>query len=310
MANVGLLPFSGTSETIVSFSSVVEIPKRVDCTPGCRDMLIVPCAEVWNCLNPRKGQIYYNPLIAGDTPHIQTFFVDDYNVEPENPVSGFGTYIIAELLDIDGAVISSDHATFLSKYLVGHDGNLSFQTIEISTDLIIANYAANSCFSIRLKSMNTSAEVVDQLCSNHFYIYTESCRTRTLFIESEGANCCGNVFDMPDNFVGNIPFRYSTKWRYFAEIFRSDTQFQKEKFGIVKRTGIELDRIFTIRLNEAIPPYLFAYLSEVSLAGKKVFINDIEYYIDDFNGKNEFASSHDWIGSIDVFQSCESKFDC
>ena len=310
MANVLLIPLSGSSETIVSYSSVVEIPPRVDCTPGCRDMLIVPCSEVWNCLNPRKGQLYYNPLIAGDKPHIQTFFVDDYNADPENPTNGFGTYIIAELLDIEGNVISADHATFLSRYFVSHNGELSYQTIEISTDLIISNYPTYTCFSIRLKSMNASAEIADELCTNHFYIYTESCNERTLTIESEGANCCGNVFDMPETYIGNVPFRYSTKWRYFAEIYRSNTEFQKQTFGIRQRTAIDLDRIFTLRLGEAIPPYLFAYLTEVSLAGKKVYVNDVEYYIDELSARNEFSSSCDWIGSFELYQSCESKFDC
>ncbi len=311
MANVKLLTLSGSCENLESFSHVFIAPKRIDCTPGCRDKILVPCDEVWNCLNPKKGQDYYTPMKTGDKFMMQTQFLDDFNADDENPISGFGTFMIASLCDLSGAVISTDHTKFFSQYLVAHDGIKSYQTFELSVDLINTNFPSLECFNLKLEAFNNSAELVDSLCSNHFQKYAATCNDLTLLVEAEGdKDCCESVYELPTNSVGTTAFKYSNKWRFYAELNRKNTEFSKTVFGIEKRTKIELDRVFQYRMTKAIPPYLFAYLTEVSLAGERLFINNEEHFIDEFSFSNDFESSCDFIGTIEVFQPCETDFKC
>lgn len=306
--NLYTYPLSTGTEDLGAHSHIITFTPR-DCTPTCNSTVLGDCDDLWNCRDQSTNNNYYNPFIAGDKFMFQLKFIDRYNPDQEVPVDGWGTFMIAELLNNDGTVASTDHTLFASRYLVGWTGTESYQLIEIDFDLLTTNFPGLSdCFSFKFVAYDTLAAETDSICSQHFQAYTNDCK-ETLLINSTGAtDCCDNYYGSPDASVGNANFKYNNVWRYHASIRKTNVEFEKTTFG-VKRTKVELNKIYLLQLKRAIPPYLFNLLAEIHLAGERVFIGGEEYFIDDFSFNNATERKM-FLGRIELFTECDRSFRC
>lgn len=102
---------------------------------------LTECDEKWNCNHCDSDRQYFIPYYAVDKTQIQTTFSDSYNADRKNPVSGFGTYIKAILLQKNESPVTD--MSFLSCKMVAWGCGKSYQIIEIDTSLI-----TDSCWSI------------------------------------------------------------------------------------------------------------------------------------------------------------------
>ncbi len=307
--SVHTFPLSGEIENMNAYSHVITI-NPIDCTPTCTLTTLAGCSDLHNCQEQSTANNYFNPLIEGDTFMFQLRFLDRHNTDPENPDDGWGIFVVAELLDNNGDLISDDHTEFASRYLVGWDGSSSYQLIEIDFDLLRTNYPNLVCFSFKFvayRYVEDLAIEVDHICSQHFQDAIP-CQETVLIHSIMTTDCCDNYYGSPVAFVGNANFKYSNKWRYYAGVRRTNTEFEKQVFG-VKRTKVEIDRIFLLQLKRKIPPYLFILLTEIHLAGERFFVDDIEYFIDSFSFTNE-SERKMFIGRIELFQECNKDYQC
>lgn len=311
ICNVYTYPLSGNTSDLDAHSHVIQL-EPIDCTPTCLNGVLSDCADLWNCADQSIGNNYFNPFISGDKFQFQLKFLDRFNADQENPVTGWTAgglgFVTAELLNPDGTVVSDDHTTFASRYLVGWSGSESYQLIEIDFDLLTTNYPALECFSFKFVAYDSSNTEVDSVCSEHFEEFTNNCKDTILIKSITSGDCCGNYYGDPEVSVGNAVFKYDNEWRYHASIRRINTEFEKASFG-TKRTKVELDKIFLFQLKRPIPPYLFNYLTEIHLAGERVFIGGEEYFIDQFSFDNE-SERKMFIGRVELYQECDTNFRC
>lgn len=310
MTNYYTYPLSGDINDMNAYSHVITV-KAIDCTPTCTSTILSGCNDLWNCKGQSTSSFYNNPVLAGDKFMFQTKFIDRYNADEENPVSGWGSFVIAELLDGDGNELSTDHTEFASRYLVGWNGSESYQLIEINFDLIKTNFPEITCFSFKFVAYNDEEAETDSVCSQHFKEYDNTCKDTILVKSITSSDCCGNYYGSPETyqqFVGNANFKYNNQWRYHASIRQTNTEFEKTSFG-TKRTRVDLDKIFTFQLKKPIPPYLFKQLAETHFSGEQVFVGGQEYYIDSFSFPNE-SERKMFIGKIQLFQKCDTDFRC
>ncbi len=305
-------PLSGSIQNMNAYSHVIRIVP-IDCTPTCLDTVLAECDSKWNCQQQSKGALYYTPVLDGDSFMFQLQFLDRWNDDPSEPEEGWGGWgnqVVAELYNYDGTLLSDDHTDFSSRFLVGWDGTKSYQLIEINFDLLKTNFPDVSCFYFKFIAQGAAQDVIfetDSVCSQDFQYIPGGCPD-TILIESTGQrDCCGNYYGLPVAYIGS-KFAYSNKWRYYASIRQTNVEFEKTRFG-TKRPKVELDRNFTLQLRRKIPPYLFKQLAEIHLAGNRVFVDEVEYFIDAFSFNNE-SEGKMFIGRFDLFQECDSNYQC
>jgi len=314
MGNINL-PLGGDVINHGSFSHVFDLLNRVDCSPTCLDTVLSACGDLWNCRYQSDSSKFFNPVIDSDKFMFQTRFLDDYNADDENPVTGWTAggagFVTAELLDVEGNLLTDDHTLFASRYLVGFDGTASYQLIEIDVDLIAAAYPSNECFSFKFVAYDDAGDEVDSVCSEHFKYYGSLCKETILISSDMSSDCCQNYYGSSVNAsVGSSSFKYSNEWRYYANVHKSQINFTKTGAGRV-RTKVEIDTGSTLQLTAVFPEYLFCQLVQIHLAGQRVFIDGTEYMIDEPSFENETKLCERFIGKFGgLFEECDLNYNC
>jgi len=310
--------FGGAGVTdLVAHSHAANITP-LDCTPSCTSTIIT--TSQYNCLSQSNRNKYNNPFIAGDKFMLQTKFLDRFSPDETNPTGAFGAadFILVELFDNDGVLVSADHTLFLSRYLNGWSGSESYQLYEIDFDLLRTSFPQfdieGVCFSFRMTAYNSGAAETDSVLTNHFAYFPTTCKD-TILIKSEGgSDCCANYYGFPTAYAGNAQFKFLNTWRYHASLRRINTEFKKTVIG-TKRPSVEIDRIYQLQLKRFIPEYLFVYLSEIHLAGKQVFVEVDgvlqEFFIDDFSFSNDIKQTcNQFLGKVELRTECDNIYGC
>ena len=289
-----------------SYGRQVCLPSLVDCRASC-ELIAKDCAQLFNC-NLQGGETSYClKYEAGNSFDIQLRVIDEYNADPTTPVSGWGLFITAELINSDDVVVSTDYTAFASDYVVGYtEGVGSYQTIRLNFDNCEA--LAGTCFSVKFRVFDSAAAEVEVFCTENFKKMV-GCDS-LLYLESiySYLDCCGNYYGVGDVFVGSSNFQYSNRIGIYAVLQNEEGSVEVETFGSIRTSTIILD-VKNVSLFEKIPYYLHQYLKNV-LAGEKIFVDSNQYLMDGFTPEISSAALPMFIYSFNVYNECEKIFGC
>lgn len=286
----------------VKACSPVEGKSRIQCLPikkkcdrTTKDNLITLCGNEYHntksCINYPFGI----PFGEGDKIQIQLQLHDFANVDPTNPIIGWGDWVFCKLVKIDGTEIT-DMDLFSSKRWVGWNGSGSYQVIEIDTSL--PNFP--KCFSLQFYTVSDEVATINY-CSQLFTVAENCDRLITLEGLYDTLDCNGNYYG---NFKGNT---YSNKISVIGKVTETFPTLTKEtKNGNVISSKSE--RNFKIVLPEKIPQYFINYLTSVIFSANKIKINDELVKISNFaiNEKADFKQ----IYRLEFTYSVECSVKC
>ena len=306
MANYLNIESEGNNIDLKSYGKTVCMPDIIDCRASC-ELIAKDCAQLFNCSLEEGATPFCLKYETGGVFDIQLRLVDEFNPDPTNPASGWGLFVKAELLDVDGVVVSSDYTAFSNDYVVGYtEGVGSYQTIQIDFDK--CENLAGTCFSIKFKVYDDVAAETDVYCTETFK-KLDDCED-LLYIESKYSflDCCGNYYGLADSFVGSSNFAYSNKIGIWAVMQNEEGAVEVETSGTIRTTTTIRDQK-NISLLEKIPFYLHKYIRNV-FAGENLFFNDIEFLMDGFTPEINVGALPMFIYNFNIYTECEKKFGC
>ncbi len=248
------------------------LPEKVDCDIP-NDVLLTTPGNEYNCSECCDGERidFYIPFVSGDEIHIQTQFLDQYNPDPSNPVDGFGTWIIAEVIASTGIVIGN-YSTY-GEGFVGWDGKKSYQVLKLDTS--IDEFPV--CFQIKYRVYKVGDILVDTKTTQWFGTVKDP-QASTIQIEGiyNSYDCTSQFYGESVTSVGDLPFGYSNKMRFYATIKNIEPLIDKKiQSGRVVTTTVTNRR--KIIFEYPLPSFMVKYLCEIVLAAKNVKI-DGKYY--------------------------------
>ncbi len=241
--------------TCINFNHKIKtfcLPEKTLCDHTIVDGLFTDCGSQWNCNKLCHLDHDYFTLLPKDGKMMLQF---NFNT-PKNPTQGWGSVINIEMYDNNNALISSDHTTFASRWMVGHSGKYGFQNIEIDGSKI-----SNDCFYFKI----TFGDI--EICTHHFK--NVEC-DNVVEIESYHKDYdCWNNYYKPSSFgfVGSDNFAYSNK------VYLSGSY----KYYGTTITNSEVTQIVRFYPSELIAPYMVKYLSHKILNAKYAIIEGNEY---------------------------------
>jgi len=174
-----------------SVAGNVCLPDVTNCLPTCTDYYLKPCDQLWNDNLCQTDQRYSNPYVNGDKISFQLLEIDNFNPDPMNPADGWGTFVVATLLDHEKVDTGLTLAQFASDYVVGWSGNFSYQTIVIDTALFDV-----SCWHLQIEVFNSDNNVQATYCSEPFSELPAECPPDTVVLNSTWpcTDCCGYYY--------------------------------------------------------------------------------------------------------------------
>jgi hypothetical protein len=296
------------------------LPVKVDCECTWLEGILTECDDKWNCNLCDVDQKYFSPFVRGDKIMIQTAFFDRYNEERQNPTAGFDEWILVELCDSDGNVLSASVQNIASRYWVGWACGKSYQTIEIDTSLDIFP----ECWSLRFTVLQeqgfdcesfcngvcvqpSESEVQEVICTQDFQEVL--CDEDTFLIESSyGSTDCGNhCYQEPEAWAGSESFAYTNKWRFYGYLLDESIRIEKQKTGN-KHRYVEVQEFYRLVIYGLAPPYVKNILVKQILAGMDVKINGEDYMIDNFTLQNEINFNNMFKFDVTgLYRECENK---
>lgn len=306
MVNYKNIENSGENIDLKSYGRTFCLPEILDCRASC-ELIAKDCSQLFNCSLEDGETPYCLKYEAGQTFDIQLRVIDDFNPDPTNPASGWGIFIKAELLDVDGVVVSTDHTAFSDDYVVGYaEGVGSYQTIRINFNSCEA--LAGTCFSIKFRVFDNTAAEVEVFCTETFKKLL-GCDS-LLYLEGEYSylDCCGNYYGIADAFIGSDNFNYSNKIGVYAVLQNEEGSVEVETLGTIRTRTTILD-VKNVSLLEKIPFYLHKYIKNV-LAGEKMFVNSSQYLMDGFTPEINTGALPMFIYSFSIYTECEKTFGC
>ena len=285
------------------------LPVIRDCRQTC-ELIVKDCEQLNNCNKCKSESDYCIWWADGQTFDIQLRVLDQYNPDETMPVDGWGTFIIVELCDKDGNVISTDHTLFADEYVVGWNGENSYQTIRINMDNA-ANLVGADCFNLKFTAYRDTGGTTDVYCSEPF-AKANSCDSLVCL---EGVNtksdCCGNFYgtaELAENWVGTSNFSYSNQVCLQATLLEEEGDVTVTEFGS-RRSSVTVRDVKTIRLAEKIPSYMHQYLRDIVMSAENILVNGVEYQSDGFNPENAINSTY-FIYDFEVYNECSNDFFC
>jgi hypothetical protein len=228
------------------------MPKVVDCNPQNTDGILTFEGDEWNC-NPicPADSSYFVPYVSGDFIDIQTRFHDSSS-DPND------FYLTVELLDKFGNVESNIKSEFLADWMVGIDNkDLSYQIVRIDTSLIELD-----CFQLRFSYQGV-------VYTTQWFRPTEQCKNYIKIKSEHRTDCFGNYYGETDRWAGSNNIQFNNEMRYKATLKYGGTVVSSENNLIYYR----------LITDEMLAPFANNLLALMHLAGKKVFIEDVEYSI-------------------------------
>lgn len=308
--NVHIIANVSSCQTIKSSASIICLPTRKDCSPGCRDKLLVPCDQTYNCNRSQSQTPFTIPYRAGDKIMFQTQFLDIFNPDETSPIDGWGTatFMRARLRDNNtDTVVSTDVSEFASRYLVGYDGEKSYQLLEIDTSLIKI-----ACFSITIQAYDTNGNITDELCTQDFEIIEDWQESVLVSSTYSNEDCCGHYYGDPVSYVGTSSFSYNNTLRYLHKVETKSFAFEKPSNDVGKGRkvfrSVETKKERWLRLQKPIPEYLADFLVHVHLAGEMVFVDNESYIIENYETDNVAGCM--WHFEILLEQYCKTNYKC
>ena len=98
MARYLLATNPGECTDLNDFNRSVDLPIKRDCSPTKTDWILQDCENVW-CESKKSSDPEFTMSYEdGDIIHFQFQFDDEYNEDPENPISGWGTFVTARMV--------------------------------------------------------------------------------------------------------------------------------------------------------------------------------------------------------------------
>jgi len=266
--------------------------------------LLSNCESRWNCNLCQTDFPFFIPFEDGDKIQIQTQFLDRFNADERSPTSGFGvssSFIIAELIDPNGDLISNDYTQFSSRAMVAWNGEYSYQIIELDTSLI-----DEDCFYLRLTAYDAGGNTT-QICTHDFSKGT--CKD-TIVIKGEytGKDCLGNWYGEPVASQEDLII-YDNSLRYPGIFKSTGGSIEKNIFRGRSRSTRVIDS-FEFSLHQMIPPFAEKYLRKVLLAGERVFFDGNAYLLENLVMENENTGNNMFLFSIEVQAECVINSKC
>lgn len=281
----------------------------VDCDKTNGTLLLTDCDKLWNCNRCQTDPQFWMAWVDGMKFMLQTQFVNTSQVDPETPTAGWGDYIKAELLDVNFNVIESNYQNIASRWMVGWDGDTSYQIIEIDTSLTAFN--SLECFIIRISGLDSFGATYKTLCTHHFRRLQE-CEEAILIEGVYGlSDCFDNFYSLPDEgaWYGSERFAYSNALYYKASVKDYRDSFEKE---IVNNRVVSVTQISSTRLvfHDFLPPFASRIITRQMLPAPVVAVNGISYTIDSFTVDNQVDGRNYFFYTVDLEQKCVNDLRC
>lgn len=244
-------------------------PEKIDCNiPNV--VLVVPEGEQYHCSECCDGERidYPIPFLIGDVIDLQTQIIDRYNPEPSVPVDGFGTWIIAEIINGSTGLVIGNYTTFGSGF-VAWNGHNSYQLIRLDTN----TGSFPDCFYVRYKVYKPG--VPDVLVSTFVsQTFKKTIEQNTMLLEGiyTKFDCRNQFYGESENSVGDVPFEYSNQLRFIAIIKDIEPTIEKTiKKNITISTTVtdrqQIDFIYPM------PAFMVNYVSELILSSNDIRLN-------------------------------------
>ena len=290
-----------------SFSEEFCLPLKEICNPTPTDGILSLCSETYNCTRNRQLEdAYFHPYESGDLIQIQTQFFDFFNPDRTIPVSGWGSFVTAQLFDNNSNLLSTNIDDFASMYYVAWNGSNSFQVIKVDTSLPI--FANNPCWSIRFRSFDDGLIQVEEYCSQDFGLAHECKDLITIKGEFDSFDCLGNDYRLPLTSVGTA-FKYDNTLKYYAVLRDEGGSVTKT---VVKdtRTAIQAVHTSVIRLMRLIPSWVKNTLLKQHIGAQIFYVDGVEYLKDSWQIENENTKNNLFYFDIEIQRVCETDATC
>jgi hypothetical protein len=223
------------------------LPEKTLCDHTIVDGIFTECDNQWNCNLGCLDHPYFILIPQNGKIILQT----NFNT-PKNPSQTWGNEITIEMYDTNNQLLSSDHTTFASRWMVGHSGKYGFQNIEIDGSLI-----QDLCFYFKI----TFEDV--EICTHHFKI--AECNVVEIESYHKEYDCWNNYYKPSSfGFTGNANFAYSNRL-YLKGMFKY--------FSSSVSNSVVTETVRFIP-SELISPPIARYISNKILTAKSVLIED------------------------------------
>lgn len=268
MRSVVVLPGPASCATAEFGVAVFCLPLAQDCTLPDDDITqdpnVIPDLETCPC---EECQC----LLEGDPLDFQTRFADTVNADISNPTLGVGTGLIdVNILDGNGALVSSDVGSFTTGTFAGFNGENTLQVTNLDT-AAISTLTGGGIFSVRFTGEGGSVQ------SQCFEFVDETCEpTVTIRSEYDGEDCFGNDYSITD---------FNNQMRLCAQILDGGGNVQKTRTG-KKITFRRAECRYRIVMTRPITVRQKNILLKLILMGDRVYVNDELVEIDSFTVNN------------------------
>jgi hypothetical protein len=302
-------PVPYVAETALTYSYRQKLPIKRPC-PLISPNFLLNESDSWNCNLCGADKPFFMPFQRGDIIPFQTNFADTFNTNPEVINYGFKDslsadwYVMIELQDENGAILSSFIDTFCSEYNVAFsDLYGSVQTWFLNTALFPISL---TCFRLKVTyytfNQVTLLKEIERVIFTEYYRKIIDCE-KYIGISSiyDTIDCYGNIYSQFENYLGTSNSTYYNFVRIEGEV---------EFMGNNENIEVETDRGIILRkeiISEyqvkggIIAPY-FARLIDSAIRGKNVTISGISYDTFSFGKNND--SSREWLVFLTMQNSC------
>lgn len=276
---------------------------KEDCNPSDSGGFLVDPDDLWNCNLCQTDKEYWNPVLEGDKFMYQTRFYDGVNTDPENPLTGLGTWLHLEVNKDDGTTVMTEATpNLVLRSLVAHSGRSSYQLYEIDFDVI-----TESCFTIRFWT-DDNQEVTTQ----HFTREIINC-INTVLIRSthRGTDNAGNFYGSPIGlYVGDL-MTYNNEARIAASVHTDQYGLDKTTVGKSRVSSVTTEDISILSFIGIVPPYILKWMTRVILSGEIIVVDGIEYTIESFIKKRDKRSMKMYFLEVPLVErKTNSAFEC
>ena len=253
------------------------IPDIQPCNPNPSDGLIRECGQTWNA-GGCQHKCWSFPYFGGDKIQLQTRLRDTWNTNPEAPDDGWNLAFTARLVDRNtGELLSEDVTEFCSRYLVGHDGQGSYQILEVDTSLEIFEDVA--CWAIEYGTNKPLGEDEIEVsltdCTEDF-CEVEPCidcdqwvKLKPKFKHYDGQ---GYWYGNPVAFAGPASFKFEPEYLIPAYLTQTGGEIIEGEFN-PGNAAVETSKVWILEIGELVPPYVFNLFVKSILPASGIEIN-------------------------------------
>lgn len=322
MSNEIFYPNNATCVSSNSYTITDCPPIKTSCIP--MDLTCIWIGEPedsYNCNRCATDMEFCVPYVEGDKIMLQSQLPDLVSATSTNPTAGwvgdtFPAAFRAQLLDVDGNIISFDVTTFTSNNMAAYttaEGGFNYQILEIDT-LAIKNTYGLTCWSIRVNSFES-----DGVTENRD-IYTElfcevQCDDDTVLVKGEfdSLDCCGNYYGEParggEAYVGTDRLFFDNSMRYYGRVRLDSGIVEKTTFND-RVTDSTIRTIFELQLDRPIAPFMFNIFTKMQYGAKVVVVDSIEYIAAGTIDNRLGRVTSMFLFDAELQLKCEKDFNC